>query len=216
MHTFDDTLKIIQSCVCSLIEEFQSMPFNYFFEEDLRAILYSKLFNAFEKTDHRIELPASKWTKEYNSQRENKILVNPVKSEYAKHPDYRKNYGTRDFDIVILAHTTDEKDHYSLPCEVVIELSFSKESPQYQVGSHIEDILKLISYKNGRLNYLGLALSFDIFGIKNVDKFLSFYKQEFPLVEKVISDLEFCNKKVYALYIEPYQKGKAYLFERSV
>jgi len=181
-------LEKVNKVLIEFIKNFQNNPFEYFYEEDLRASLQNLLIS---EINIRIDFPTKIYSKVLGT---NYINSSIVKSEY---PSFRR------FDIAVLGYN-DDADFYNQPVNVAIEL---------KLGSHLiysdktagfkSDIMKLKDYLNSHRNerFTGLAIYFCQTEIKKND-IDEWYKDLSRIISSIeVTQLNFDVNKVYALII---------------
>ncbi|MBN1638752.1 MAG: hypothetical protein JW866_07285 [Ignavibacteriales bacterium] len=162
MENQENLSKILLDSIQEITKEFQEMPYNFFYEEDLRARLYNILR---EKINYKINLPIEKFgTKEWkNKNNVEKLEINPVKAEYSQVKFYKNLFGKSKFDIVILKDNNKETDFYLWPCSVIIEIKYSTNEMGQNAGRHYDDLIKIQNYKYK--NSIKISLHFDLYDI---------------------------------------------------
>ena len=78
-YTFNDKIDLAKTSLRDVIRRFSKNPENYFYEEQIRSLLYNNLFDKFEEAQFEVNLTG----KDYFAQYRNKS-INPVKAEYGK------------------------------------------------------------------------------------------------------------------------------------
>jgi hypothetical protein len=190
----------IRSVLIKFIKNFQNNPFQYFYEEDIRASLYVLLKS-------EINIMRNFPTKIY-SEGLGRDLINTsiVKSEY---PSFSR------FDIAIL-RCSEETDYYNQPVDIAIELKLgSHKIFSDQTAGFKSDINKLKKYKNNHTNenFTGLAIYFcqtDIEGAE-IDEWYKDLSKKFELVE--INQLLFETNKVYAIIVPTNLSCQIYILQ---
>jgi len=136
------------------IQEFQSNPIRYFYEEDLRADLLNRLW---KEDIFNIKLPITEnngWLKDYLSIGEKEIYISGIKSEY---PSNKR------FDIAFINPNkiTDENsfNHYIFECFFAIEIKLSQKDNQNSAFK--SDLEKLKDYKKSNSSFTGIVINFE-------------------------------------------------------
>lgn len=142
------TIEIFENVILDLIKKFNSNPFGYFYEEDLRTTLAFHLSNSFNEIKYKVRSDFAQTLKI------NEIYSNPIKCEYPQSEKKEKR-----FDIVYIDDVGN--DFYNCKISVAIELKLG--SPIYdRAGKFKKDIEKLQKKLNKSTdsNFLGIALYF--------------------------------------------------------
>lgn len=180
-----------------VIKEFQSNPFNFFYEEDIRATLYCGLKK--EITDvvtYGIDPQFSKLNTLYTEG----IKANIVKAEYP----YAGLGGK--FDVAILHKKHD--DFYKCPVEVGIEIKLgSKETNMEPVSGFKDNIYNLERYRfnmsGQKKDFTGIALYFYQTTLDDPKDYFEIEK----INEVTLEELNFKTNKIYAFIVS---KDKLY------
>ncbi|MGQ9799747.1 MAG: hypothetical protein ACUVRG_10760 [Ignavibacterium sp.] len=142
------TKEIFENIILDLIKKFNSNPFSYFYEEDLRTILAFHLSNSFNEIKYKVRSDFAQALKI------NEIYSNPIKCEYPR----GEKKGKR-FDIVYIDDVGN--DFYNCKISIAVELKLG--SPiNDRAGKFKKDIEKLQNKlnKSADSNFLGIALYF--------------------------------------------------------
>jgi len=175
------------------IQNFCINPFEYFYEEDLRAFLLTKLKS---KVNISSEFPTLTYSKEI---RKSSVNSSIIKAEY---PYYKK------FDIAFLSYQK-EKDFYNQPVFMAIEIKLgSHKIGMDRTAGFKSDIVKLTecltTYKNE--NFIGIALYFcqTLILKKEIDEW---YKGiSFEQID--VNQLVLSKNNVYAIIVPGEQSEK--------
>jgi hypothetical protein len=205
-------IAILQSCIDSLVKEFQLNPFNFLYEIDLQAFLFSIAFDKFES----IRIRGGYWSDKYEDYNDRDynydktIETKPVKCEYPttkrfdialidskKKSDYDKNE-------TLKKHWKNEP-FWNQPLKAAIELKYIQLGDNSKINAIKKDINKLKKYRNERDSFTGIVLIF--FQSKyDPKRFIKEYKTIFTAnKEQVIipTDGLFCyivTPKIYEKY----------------
>lgn len=147
LHTLEKVLN-------DFIQEFQSNPIKYFYEEDLRAELLNQLWR---KNIFNIKIPITQnneWLKDYLTIGEKHINTSGIKAEY---PSNKR------FDIAFINPNkiTDENsfNHYIFECLFAIEIKLSQKDNQNSAFK--SDLEKLKDYKRSHPSFTGIVINFE-------------------------------------------------------
>lgn len=147
IHTLENVLN-------DFIQEFQSNPIKYFYEEDLRAELLNQLWR---KDIFNIKIPITqnnKWLKDYLKIGKKEIDTSGIKAEY---PSNKR------FDIAFINPNkiTDENssNHYIFECLFAIEIKLSQKDNQNSAFK--SDLEKLKDYKKSHSSFTGIVINFE-------------------------------------------------------
>ncbi len=174
--------KAIIESIKKFNEEFKSMPYNFFYEEDIRARLFNILRDMIK---YQIEIKRGRFG---TNNCEKKILINPVKSEYSQARGFKNRYNEVKFDIVILDEDKEE-DFYLLPCQSIIEIKYSLNKHHEKVIEHIDDIKKIMNYFSQSKNVRRVSLHFDLYKGADILKINKWYKNVDIKFEQLPNDL---------------------------
>lgn len=190
----------IRQALIKFIKSFQEDPFQYFYEEDVRASLYTLL-----KTEINIErdYPTKIYSEVLGC---NLISTAIVKAEY---PSFIR------FDIAILSHS-DKDDFYNQPVNVAIELKLGSHKLHSDKTAGLKsDINKLKAYQNKLLNesFTGLAIYFCQTEIEKIyiDEWYKDLSGKFHLIE--VNQLNFKMEKVSAIIVPVNKTNQIYLLQ---
>ncbi len=142
------TIKKFENVIIDLIKKFNSNPFSYFYEEDLRATLAFNLSKCFNEIKYKVR---SDFTKSLNI---NEFYSNPIKCEYPQNKGKENR-----FDLVYIEDVG--QDFYN--CEVRIAVELKLGSHIYdRLGKFRQDIEKLQNKLNKSIKsqFLGIGLYF--------------------------------------------------------
>lgn len=167
------TIKIFENVIVDLIKKFNSNPFIYFYEEDLRAILAFNLSNSFNEIKYKVRSDFALALKI------NEFYSNPIKCEYP-HSRGKENR----FDLVYIEDVG--MDFYN--CEIKIAIELKLGSLIYdRVGKFKKDIEKLRNKlnKSTESQFLGIGLYFyqDEIDLKSIKKW-------FPQIIEEIEEIK--------------------------
>lgn len=147
LHTLEKVLN-------DFIQEFQSNPIKYFYEEDLRAELLNQLCR---ENIFNIKIPITKnneWLKDYLTIGVKYIDTSGIKAEY---PSNKR------FDIAFINPNkiTDEdsSNHYIFECLFAIEIKLSQKDNQNSAFK--SDLEKLKDYKISHKSFTGIVINFE-------------------------------------------------------
>jgi hypothetical protein len=188
--------KNILSSIRKLHEEFRENPYEFFYEEDIRARLYDILKN---EISYKVKLTKSLYgTDEWHKK---EIEINPVKCEYSQVvSDYNKKFGASKFDIVVLKQDTAE-NFFLWPCAAIIEIKYSTDQQGAKIGGHKLDIEKVSNYRVN--DAIKLAIHFDLYKLED-NQINKWYKDKNIKFKKLTDDtLELSSSITYAFYITP-------------
>jgi hypothetical protein len=188
MNTQDILVKAID-VLTGVIENFWKNPFDYFYEEDIRAYLYSAI---------KVKIPdkgSYKCSEQFSSLKnfwQNEMFNSSiVKAEYPYSNNSRKR-----FDVVILENKAN--DFYKIPADIGIEIKMgSEETKVDNVSGYIENIQSLLEYQKNVNSFIGMALYFYQTALKDPQQ----YFMTDLIVEISLKDLHFEAGKIYALII---------------
>lgn len=180
-------LRILEKVLNDFINEYQSTPIKYFYEEDLRAellnlLLRENIFNV------KIPItPGNGWLKDYLLIGEKEIDTSGIKAEY---PSNKR------FDIAFIDpnRITAENlyNHYIFECLFAVEIKLSQKDNQNSAFKL--DIEKLKDYKKSHHFFTGIAINFEQnlnINLNNIQSDYNNYdKLNFAKLEKPISITE--------------------------
>ncbi|NMB82909.1 MAG: hypothetical protein GYA14_13940 [Ignavibacteria bacterium] len=195
-NTIHSNVKIALS---ETIQEFQVNPFNFFYEEDIRATLFFKLKQIIgDEGNYDIDDQFVDLKKIYPEG----IKSNLVKSEYP----YDAGFGRKRFDVAVLhpAHI----DFYKCPVQIGIEIKMgSKETKMEPVSGYFENIVSLREYRchllKQKKSFTGIAIYFYQTTLAQPDMYFS----SNPIEYLDIKDIEFKPNEIYALVVS---KGEVF------
>ena len=188
-NTIHSNVKIALS---ETIGEFRENPFDFFYEEDIRATLFYKLKQKIEdEGTNDIDDQFVDLKKIYPEG----IKSNLVKSEYPYAGIARKR-----FDVAVL-HPSDN-DFYKCSVQIGIEIKMgSKETKMEPVSGYFENIVSLREYSNHLLkqkkSFTGIAIYFYQTKLDHPEKY--FPSATIELVD--MNNLEFQANEIYALIV---------------
>jgi len=193
LNNRETTIKEVERSLIEFIQNFCINPFEYFYEEDLRAFLLTKLKS---KVNISSEFPTLTYSKEI---RKSSVNSSIIKAEY---PYYKK------FDIAFLSYQK-EKDFYNQPVFMAIEIKLgSHKIGMDRTAGFKSDIVKLTecltTYKNE--NFIGIALYFcqTLILKKEIDEW---YKGiSFEQID--VNQLVLSKNNVYAIIVPGEQSEK--------
>lgn len=189
METNNLLLKVKQA-LNEVIMEFQPNPFNFFYEEDIRATLYCKFKEKFK--DNMGSYGIDKQFKDLIKILNGKMDSNIVKAEYPT--GFSKEW----FDIAVLH--PNHNDSYKCPVQVGIEIKLGSKETKMQryVSSFLKDIESLAEYqKHSTKSFTGIALYFYQTILDDSNKYFCVAN----INELKWEDLNFETNKIYALIV---------------
>lgn len=198
-------LEAIKQGLIATIKKFHENPGNFFYEEDLRAMMFVRLFDEFE--NQRITIPIQKDRFFMNNKANN---INPVKAEYHK----GNGDGIRDIDIAVL-NMNEGSNSYQRQTDFVIELKYENDKKKSKSYDFLSDVEKL---KNNKGHFItGFAICFDLFNEsidlnKYKDENLNFNEKSFKNDENKFELIKFEKNKIYALYVLGNTDSNKYLY----
>ncbi len=159
----------IQKKACDVIntflQEFADNPFNYLYESDIRAVLYTRLYDAFAENKFRVPLHPKKYEKIIPSNQ----YTNPVKTEYLKPLGLPFDIGIvdRSYDNEKLSkqyNNLRNENFWILPLSMAIEIKYAQLGDSFSSSfkglkgdlSKIENYIKRLC----PTNFYGLGLLF--------------------------------------------------------
>jgi hypothetical protein len=184
------------------IEDFQQNPFEYFYEEDIRAVLLIKLKSSFKNIF--ADFPTLSYAKQIKS---SFIKSSIIKAEY---PSYKR------FDIAFLSHQQD-KDFYNQPIFMAIEIKLGSHNiGADKTAGFKSDIIKLEeSYSQYKKeNFIGVAIYFCQTPVKQDDIVKWYGGTEFQEIEK--KEIVFEDNNIYALLVPSEKQGKIFLSKINI
>jgi hypothetical protein len=199
---FEEKLKVVEEALIETIKEFQEKPINFFYEEDIRAFLFMKIYEGFESNNLKIETVEdeagyNKDALSINAQ------MNPVKAEFypQKGPSKGCGMGIDNVDIAILSDNPIEvtkTNSYLHPIDIAIEVKFSSYTIDEQHAKFLADFSKVCSYSSIKNNFVGIAIYFDrkIVNDESMPKY-----SELKLTSTVSTNLKLVRDKNYAVYV---------------
>ncbi len=171
---------IIEHCLRELILNFQSNPYYYFYEEDIRVDLATRLINK-TKTKEFIHF-------------ENKIITTPVKCEY---PGILANKLRHD---IVLVKQNSLNNIYQLDLPIIIELKLGSKSYD-RCAVFKEDIKKLLNYNTNTSLCIALYFYQDLADNKLFSSWFSDIINEF--IELETNNITLDNRLVNSFIIPP-------------
>lgn len=151
-----DIILLVVKTLDTFIKTFQASPYDFFYEEDARSILYSSLVSKWKILEME-RLSGLKWIGE------NKIIVKdtktiPFKAEYPRSTSAQNTRLPARFDIAYIEDGKDHDNFYDLPVSIAIELKLGSKMWD-QCGGFRDDLIKLTNYqKENQINFTGIAL----------------------------------------------------------
>lgn len=199
-------IKEINVCIGKIIRVFQTNPFNFLNEEDLRAHLFSALSAAIEESNFII-LSQNRWTNQFHG----KIFkINPWRAEYPEENQKGKNYssvyGASKFDIALISKEDEplqipdenETNHYLLPISIALELKLRFNG--FKVSNLQNDFNKLKKYKNVN-NFLGIAFVFEQEPDYRYKKHIKYYSKHTVFQIMSFEDFHFEDNMIRSSYL---------------
>ena len=205
ISSFLTKVNLVQESLNQILKQFQDNPANFFFEEELRSILFNILREKFQSNNITASLISDKWLKKYI---ENKI--NPVKAEYGKDAGYFSNYNIKNMDIAILSseflYKKENLNNYQRYCDIIIEIKYSTEDVDSKHAGFFDDVEKVRNARHTN-NFLGLAICFDLHNFRSEleeKSFLNNYKLKEILFNNIdTSNIIIPEGKCFSIYINP-------------
>jgi len=197
----ENIVKKTNELLIKFINEFQQNPFEYFYEEDIRASLYAILNSGINV---RCDFP----TKDYSEQIKSPIIQSSViKAEY---PYYKR------FDIAFLSYQK-EKDFYNQPVFMAIEIKLgSHEIGSDKTAGFKGDIVKLRDCLTtyGDEGFIGIALYFcqTLILKEDIDRW---YK-EISFEQIDLSQIVLSKNNVYAIIVAGKKSEKIFISKREL
>lgn len=150
MSTRQTVTKLVADTLEKFIKDFQENPYDFFYEEDARSILYSSLVSRWK--DSKMErVSGLKWIHKGKTIVRDKKTI-PFKAEYPR---------SARFDIAYIENKADRDNCYILPVSIAIEVKLGSKATDQSGGFH-DDLKKLINYQQEyqqeQLNFTGIAL----------------------------------------------------------
>lgn len=193
------TIKKFENVIIDLIKKFNSNPFSYFYEEDLRATLAFNLLKSFDEIKFKVRSDFAQ------SLKINEFYSNPIKCEYPQ----SKGKENR-FDLVYIEDVG--QDFYN--CEVKIAVELKLGSPIYdRLGKFRQDIEKLQNKLNKSIKsqFLGIGLYF-YQGEINLKSIKEWFPQNTKDIKEVpINEIEKIDFKPYGLEILIISKNSLFI-----
>lgn len=196
LNNREATIKEVEQSLIEFIQDFHLNPFEYFYEEDLRAFLLNKLRS---KINIKSEFPTLNYSKTIK-----KLSVNSsiIKAEY---PSYIR------FDIALLGYDQ-KKDFYNQPVVLAIELKLgSDQMGSDRTAGFQSDIIKLkefLSFQYNK-NFIGIAIYFCQTPIEK-DKIDEWYQG--ILFEQIyLKQIKLDPNSIYAILVTSGEYDKIYL-----
>ena len=188
-NTIHSNVKIALS---ETIGEFRENPFDFFYEEDIRATLFYKLKQKIEDEgtydidDQFVDLK--------------KIYPEGIKSNLVKSEYPYAGFARKRFDVAVL-HAS-HNDFYKCPVQIGIEIKMgSKETKMEPVSGYFENIVSLREYSDHLLkqkkSFTGIAIYFYQTKLEQPEKYFS--SKNIELVD--MNNLEFQADEIYALIV---------------
>lgn len=137
--------RAVRDVIKKVVEDFQESPFDYLYESDLQAVLFTRLFDRLR--EEKINISSSSRGKKDPPEH---LTINPVKSEYPS--------GTR-FDVAIV-DANSSKEHLVWNHDVLVAIEIKLCQKDGTGCSVRDDLTKLAKYASGKPGFLGLSLMF--------------------------------------------------------
>ena len=185
---------ILENAISNIHKEFKESYFNFLYEADIRAKLFSNLYDSFTKS---IEISPDLDLNEFGLS-SNGLISNPVKCEY---PSSEK------FDIAVIDEIEIKdnpkiyNDLWNLKLKIAIEIKYCLlgYKPFYYFYTFQNDLNKLKNYKKNYCitNFTGISLLFIQQKISDSDPLLEEIEQTELKIKDNISGFIFLNEKIY-------------------
>lgn len=154
----------LKESVIELISDFQLNPFDYLYERDIQAALFSK---AYSNSQHERISMIGKYHSAEHYPADQVVKTIPVKCEYP---------GTQKFDLAVIdANVIESYDRvngekhgwkndrfWEQPVCTVIELKFMQlgDRQSHRISGFQNDIKKLVQYESSNHQFLGISMQF--------------------------------------------------------
>ncbi len=173
----------------NVISKFQSNPFYFFYEEDVKLYLYSQLLNLFDEEEFPIR-------KDFAiSFGIDKIKSTPIKAEYPHRSGEISKY-----DISLIEAIGE--NHYEMPSSIAVELKLGSVKHDCWSG-FVDDLRKLLMFKmiSNLENKLGIAIYFyqSAFKEDEIKKWLKDFSYDFTLIS--IDEFTMFDDEISALIV---------------
>jgi len=147
-----EKIKNLRETLIKFFYEYQSNPIQYFYESDIRAMLFVKLTN---DNLFDIKLPITdnnQWLRNYKEIYKDIIIISGIKTEYPSNTRFDIGY----IDPMINKNLG---NHYILDCKFAIEIKLSQNDNKN--AGFKSDIKKLQDYQKLHPNFTGIAINFE-------------------------------------------------------
>lgn len=196
MFDRESIIKNVEKSIVEFIKEYCKNPFEYFYEEDIRASLLTYFKS-------KINFSSDYPTLNYSDPIKNSSIKSSIiKSEYPSH---------KRFDIAFLGYQED-KDFYNQPVFMAIEIKLGSHMiGSDQTSGFKSDIIKLkecLSSYNDE-NFIGIAIYFCQTPI-SIDDIKKWYI-EIPFEQLYINQIILSTNNVYAIIVPGEQSEKIFL-----